>query len=117
MVVLMPDQRLQTVPPSASNEPIDASLEEQQRLTLALSQHADAHVRLIAHMSERQLDLSYRVGELARAVESLKDTVNRRATELGEKIDALSAEQQDLASRQDHIEDQLPLFNGNSAPT
>ncbi len=64
-------------------------LEEQRALTVALTNHPDPHVRLVAHMSERQLSLN----ELITAV---RFEMREGFKALGVKIDGLAGRQDTL---------------------
>ena len=88
-----------TQPPSAA-EHEKASLEEQSALTMALQKHADPHVRLIAHISERQLTLSYRMTEMLTELREVRKEVKS----VSDKIDSLSDGQGAIESRLEDLE-------------
>lgn len=107
-----------TLPPPENHE---ASL-EQQRLTLALAKHAEPHVRLIAHISERQLAMSEQISEMVRAqgellslVRDLKPLVEQIPS-VNERLEQLVQEQEQVESRIEELEQRPPFTNGSSSP-
>lgn len=79
-----------TLPPGAV---VYDEEQEHRKLTTALLNHADPSVRLIAHMSSRQLAMVEQISELTRAVTELKETVNDK---FSNEFDALTERVVDL---------------------
>lgn len=95
-----------TVPPPAATSS-DRNLEEEQRaLTLALTSHADPHVRLIAHISERQLSFVNLLNEFRKEVREGMAAQTKAIEELTRTVNS-------TRERQDEHERQYPLSNGN----
>lgn len=88
-----------TIPPQAAVRDLD---EEQRALTLALTSHPDPHVRLIAHISERQMAFVDLLSEF-------RDTLKSNTA----AIDELTIAVKKLGTRQDQHEEQYPMTNGS----
>ncbi len=78
-------------------------VEEQSALTRALTSHQDPHIRLLAHISERQLALHELLSEFRKTLEQ-----NTNA------IIALTRTVEERGVRQDEHEKQYPLQNGDA---
>lgn len=81
-------------PKSANEQSIDATdpyIAQQKADTAALLSHSDPHVRIIAHMSERQLAMHYLLTDIRR---EMRDGFSA----LNEKVEALSGRQDTLES-------------------
>lgn len=87
-------------PPKA--EPVRDLDAEQRKLTQALMGHEDPHVRLLAHISERQLAFVEMLGEF-------RQGLNANTAAVASMADSLKL----LAGRQDAQEQRYPL-NGQS---
>ena len=86
----MSDHSVPTKPPSA---PIYDAFAEQQRLTTDLMNHPDPNVRLIAHMSNRQLGMSEQLREVVEkqgAIMTALDDLKRQAVARSE-LEVLAA--------------------------
>jgi hypothetical protein len=79
-----------TLPPGAV---VYDEEEEHRKLTTALLSHHDPSVRLIAHMSSRQLAMVEQISELTRAVTELKDTVTEN---FANELDAVTDRVEEL---------------------
>jgi hypothetical protein len=90
-----------TLPPPAEVEP--DLVAEQRALTLALTSHADPHVRLLAHISERQLAFNELLTEF-------KTALNKNT----EAVAALTRVVEERGTRQDAHERRYPM-NGDAA--
>lgn len=113
---------------------------DQDALGRQFSSHPDPHVRMIAHMSNRQLALSEQLGDntkmafkLAGAVHSLQEKVDVNTTELRkvsealasmaaamekliEAVGALTKQHSDLAERTEDLEEAAGLGAGAAIP-
>lgn len=85
-------------PPAAERDLV----EEQRALTLALTNHADPHIRMLAHISERQMAF----------VELLSGFSNTLAANTS-AIEELTRIVRNHGTRQDEHERQYPLQNGS----
>lgn len=88
-----------TLPPQAAPRNID---EEQRALATALAKHPDPHVRLLAHISERQMAFVEILTEVRNGQQAVVDSIESLTTELKR-----------LSDRQDAIEDRYPT-NGSA---
>jgi len=91
-----------TLPPPAQTVERDL-VEEQRALTLALTSHEDPHIRLLAHISERQLAFHEILSEF-------RISIDRNTA----AIESLTKTVEDRGVRQDAHERQYPL-NGDAA--
>lgn len=95
-----------TLPPQTKIYTVE---EEQQRLAEGLRNHPDPVVRLVAHMSERQLSFHELLSDF-------KQEVKEALTSMSGKIDQLVQDKEALEGRTDTLERQLSLFpSGNGA--
>lgn len=90
-----------TLPPPADEQARDL-VEEQRALTLALTKHQDPHIRLLAHISERQLAFTELLSEFRKSLDKNTDAIER-----------LSRTVEERGTRQDEHERQYPL-NGSA---
>lgn len=89
-----------TLPPPAVSVERDL-VEEQRALTLALTSHEDPHIRLLAHISERQLAFHELLSEF-------RNSLSKNTT----AIEELTKTVQARGIRQDEHERQYPLNSG-----
>jgi hypothetical protein len=116
-----------------------ACFADQEALSRQLAGHSDPHVRIIAHMSNRQLSMAEQLADLTRtifraaggvsrveeAVGELRvevhgsttavDKLTSSVTELTKVITALSSAQSELIARVDKVE--AAVFQGSAATT
>lgn len=108
-----PPAERKTNPPTAAVRDVE---EEQRALTTALMEHPDPFVRLIAHISERQLALSetVRLGQAAtnEAVSKLTDSVR----DLTSEVHQLSAQVSTLTGRHNELESRFGGGNSHHEP-
>jgi hypothetical protein len=78
-------------------------VEEQSALTRALTSHQDPHIRLLAHISERQLAMHELLSELRKTI-----------TENTKVLAELKRTVEERGVRQDEHERQYPLQNGEA---
>ena len=90
-----------TLPPQAVARDL---VEEQRVLTQELTGHPDPHVRLLVHISERQLAFNELLLEFRRALEKNTTAIEQLTTTVAER-----------GVRQDEHEKQYPLMNGDAA--
>lgn len=125
--------------PSTRDAHVCACHADQELLGRALADHADPHVRIIAHMSNRQLAMAEQIGDLTRGIfrvaggvsrleEKLADargeirdvsaglsSLTTAITELTAAVKELSAAQATLSTRLGAVEEKLA--QGPSAQT
>ena len=111
-----PAAELKTNPPAAA---VYDAEEEQRALTLALMTHPDPFVRLIAHISERQLTLSeiVRIGQdsTTDSIKKLSDRVGDLTSEVHQltaQVSTLAGSQTALAAQHNALE--ARFSGGNS---
>lgn len=85
----------------ANEIPDNDLLQRQKALTFELYNHSDPHVRLLAHMSERQLGL----------MELLIDT-RKSVTTMATSMEDLATSVRELTGRQDTVEQRLNNGDG-----
>lgn len=74
-------------------------LQEQRALTLELTSHADPMVRMVAHISERQLSLHELLSEMRKETKDGLGVLSRQFNDLSEKVQALSGRQDEVEAR------------------
>lgn len=94
-----------TLPPQAAVRDL---VEEQRVLTRQLTGHADPHIRLLVHISERQLAFNELLLELRT---EFRTALEKNTTAIGQ----LTATVTERGVRQDEHEKQYPLENGSVA--
>lgn len=109
----MVDRAAQTLPPPDSAErDLDA---EHRKLIEVLFDSPDPKVRILAHMSNRQFELSERLTTLERMIAdgfaSLNSKVDQMGRDLGDKIDVLDDGFKDVEDRTTSLE----KLNGSSS--
>lgn len=102
-------------PPPPAERDLEA---EHKALTLQLADHPDPKVRILAHISTRQFDLSERLSSLEREIRSgfgsLQSALNQTKRDLGDKIDKLDKDFIDVDERTSELE--RHSLNGGSSP-
>jgi uncharacterized phage infection (PIP) family protein YhgE len=102
-------------PPPPADRDLDA---EHKALTVQLADHPDPKVRILAHISTRQFDLSERLSAMQQEIKdgfaSLKSTLDQTKRDLGDKIDKLDRDFVDVDERTTELE--RHSLNGGSAP-
>jgi len=94
-----------TLPPQAAVRDL---VEEQRVLTQELTGHQDPHVRLLVHISERQLAFNELLLEFKR---DFQDALDKNTA----AIEQLTTTVKERGVRQDEHERQYPLSNGDAA--
>lgn len=104
------------IPPAPAVEDPDA---EHRRLARELATHEDPKVRILAHLSNRQFDLSERMSDMQASItdgfDMLKREVKQMARDLGDKIDKLDQGFVDVEERTTELEKQRNM-NGSASP-
>lgn len=95
-----------TIPPQAETSTRDLDA-EQRALTMALTAHADPHVRLLAHISERQMAFVEQMNDF-------KKTVSVGLDACAKSIEDLTTAVRETRARQDEHERKYPLSNGDA---
>ncbi len=92
---------------------------EHKALIVELADHPDPKVRILAHLSTRQFELSERLSTMQRDVvegfAELKRLFNETKRDLGDKIDKLDQGFTDVEERTEELERRS--LNGSSVPT
>ncbi len=111
------DSRTLSPPPPSAERDMDA---EHKQLTLELADHPDPRVRILAHLSTRQFEISERLSMMEQTVAKGFEEVGRKISEgfrdLRDKVDALDQGFMDVEERTSALEVRHPL-NGSSSPT
>ncbi len=106
-------------PPPAPPEKRDLDAEHKQ-LTLELADHPDPKVRILAHISTRQFELSERVSALQTSVNEGLEALGRQMSEgfrdMRDRIAALDTGFTDIEERTSNLEERRSL-NGSSSQT
>lgn len=97
-------------------------LRNQDELTKLLLEHEDPHVRILAHMSSRQLAMVESINNvnetlrmLVSAQNSLKGKVESGFRDVNERIDGLAEKHSIIETRFDDFENEFPT--GSLTPT
>ncbi len=111
---VMVDRNATTPPP-----PMPASTEvEHKAITIELADHPDPRARVLAHISTRQFELSERVTDLQKHIDSKFDELHRLLSQefrdVKEKIAALDSGYIELDARTENLE--KTHMNGSSSP-
>lgn len=103
---MVPDRRATATihPPAGSEEP-DAAFKAQEGLTKELSEHSDPHVRLIAHMSQRQLDMAVLLGDMKKSIDEMRNEVNGKLGDANRKLGEIQSGLEGLETRVSALED------------
>lgn len=104
-------------PPPPEQRDMEA---EHKALTLELADHPDPKVRILAHLSTRQFELSERLADLARSTrdgfDELKREMRQGFSDLKDKVLELDNGFTDVEERTSLLEEQHPnSLNGNSS--
>lgn len=114
----MVDREAATAPPPAPVEQEEDVAYKQ--LILQLADHPDPQVRVLAHISNRQFELSERLSALQRSIddgfENLKLKMEQGFRDLKDRVAALDEGFIDVEERTSTLEAHHHL-NGNSSPT
>ncbi len=112
----MVDREAETMNPPPPGRDLDA---EHRALTLQIADHPDPRVRILAHISTRQFELSERLStmqrELAEGLSDIKRALSETKRDLGDKIDKLDEGFMDVEERTEELERRS--LNGSSFPT
>ena len=98
--------RVTSNPPPPEQRDLDS---EHRGLIELLANHPDPKIRILAHISTRQFELSERLS-------SMQKTIDEGFKLLRDKVDALDAGFTDVEDRTEALEERLQL-NENSSPT
>jgi len=97
-------------------------LRNQDELTQLLMEHADPHIRILAHISARQLamvesnnDINKTLQTVIGALNSLRSKVETGFRELNERVDVLAEAHSVIETRFTEFENELPT--GSIPPT
>lgn len=99
--------------------PAESDLDRAHRdLAERLADHDDPRVRILAHISTRQFELSERLSSMQQDIkagfDALKSTLDQTKRDLGDKIDKLDRDFIDVDERTTELE--RHSLNGGSAP-
>lgn len=112
----MADREAETLSPPPSERDFEA---EHKALTVELADHPDPRVRILAHLSTRQFELSERMTTMQRDISEgfaeLKRVISETRRDLGDKIDKLDEGFIDVEERTEVLERRS--LNGSSFPT
>lgn len=108
------DAKTLTPPPPAVEDP-DA---EHRRLARSLADHEDPKVRILAHLSNRQFELSERMADMQKSItdgfDMVKHELQQMSRVLGDKIDKLDQGFVDVEERTSILEERAT--NGSASP-
>lgn len=111
----MVDREAKTLTPPPPEDPDTVH----KRLIKQLADHEDPRVRILAHISTRQFELSERITDMQSSLnagfDELKRHVAQMGRDLGDKIDKLDEGFVDVEERTSILEKREA--NGSSAPT
>lgn len=103
-------------PPPPAERDLEA---EHKALVTQLADHPDPKVRVLAHISTRQFELSERMSAMQQAIdrgfESLQRQMSEGFTNLKDRIAALDEGYTDVEERTSILEEER--LNGSSSPT
>lgn len=114
----MADREAETMspPPPAPERDLNA---EHKGLIIELADHPDPKVRILAHLSTRQFELSERMSAMQRDITEgfaeIKRILSETKRDLGDKIDKLDEGFTDVEERTEQLERRS--LNGSSFPT
>lgn len=99
--------------------PVESDLDRAHRdLAQRLADHEDPKVRILAHMSTRQFELSERISEMQQSIRdgfgAMQSSLDQTKRDLGDKIDKLDRDFIDVDERTTELE--RHSLNGGSAP-
>jgi hypothetical protein len=100
------DSQRPTAPPA---DPVDYE-KLQKELTKSLTDHPDPNVRLIAMMSDRQLDMSFRISQFAETQNAILSGIKileKEMTGLGRRFSVVEQAQEDLSAKQKDLEEKV----------
>lgn len=114
----MVDREAATLTPPPPAE-VESDLDRAHRnLARQLADHADPKVRILAHISNRQFDLSERLSSMQQDIRDgfakLQNSLGETKRDLGDKIDRLDAGYTEVEERTTELERHSP-YNGSSS--
>lgn len=99
-------------PPPAEKPDLDA---QHKQLVQMLADHPDPHMRILAHISSRQFEMSERISDLTKMVEEKMSGLSAQLQDVKDRVLALDEGFVDIEERTSDLE-KRPYQNGSSYP-
>lgn len=109
----MVDRQAETLRPPAPERDLD---EEHKQLVVQLADHPDPKVRILAHISTRQFELSERLSAMQKVVDEGFAAMKEGFRDLKDRVNALDNGFTDVEERTSALEG-IHSLNGSSSPT